>query len=233
MHDVLRLALDRDARHNPRDRRRIGGGAVALLVAAAILTSGLIAAPAAQAGRSGHVWSRVAACESSGRWHVNTGNHFYGGLQFWAATWRAYGGQKFAPRADLATRRQQIAVARRVLAAQGPGAWPVCSKRAGLTRRTGGATSSALPNIGPYRRWHHRHVTRHRHRWHPRHVTHRHHRSHHRVHFVRYVVRSGDSLSSIAQRHHVRGGWAALWRLNRGRVANPNAIVVGQVLRIR
>jgi hypothetical protein len=78
------------------------------------------------------VWERVAACESSNRWHVNSGNGYYGGLQFTSSTWRAYGGHRYAPRADLASKGQQIAVAERVLDAQGPGAWPVCSDRAGL-----------------------------------------------------------------------------------------------------
>ena len=120
-------------------------GAAAAVGIAAI---GVVAAPAAEARTT--VWDRVAACESSGRWHVNTGNHFYGGLQFWQPTWVDYGGRKYAPRADLARPRQQIAVAKRVLADQGPQAWPVCGKRAQLTRDSGGALRTPLPNIGPY-----------------------------------------------------------------------------------
>jgi uncharacterized protein YabE (DUF348 family) len=73
-----------------------------------------------------HNWDAVAACESGGDWSINTGNGFYGGLQFTISTWDAYGGQSYAPRADLASRDAQISVAERVLAAQGPGAWPVC-----------------------------------------------------------------------------------------------------------
>jgi len=80
---------------------------------------------------SGSVWDRVAACESGGNWHINTGNGFYGGLQFTASTWLAYGGGAYAPRADLATRDQQIAIAQKVLAGQGWNAWPVCSYKAG------------------------------------------------------------------------------------------------------
>jgi cell wall-associated NlpC family hydrolase len=79
-------------------------------------------------------WDKVAACESGGRWHINTGNGYYGGLQFTASTWRAYGGGSYASRADRATKAQQIRVAERVLKGQGPGAWPVCSLKAGLTR---------------------------------------------------------------------------------------------------
>lgn len=80
-------------------------------------------------------WGCVAECESSGRWHTNTGNGFYGGLQFWHPTWVEHGGLKYAPRADLATRQQQITVAEEVLRTQGWGAWPVCSKRYGLYGR--------------------------------------------------------------------------------------------------
>jgi hypothetical protein len=80
-------------------------------------------------------WECVADCESSGRWHVNTGNGFYGGLQFKHSTWVAFGGRAHAARADLATKRQQILVAEKVLASQGWGAWPVCSARYGLKGR--------------------------------------------------------------------------------------------------
>jgi uncharacterized protein YabE (DUF348 family) len=73
-----------------------------------------------------HNWDAVAACESGGDWSINTGNGFYGGLQFTISTWDAYGGQAYAPRADLASRDAQISVAERVLASQGSGAWPVC-----------------------------------------------------------------------------------------------------------
>ncbi|GAB7034415.1 transglycosylase family protein [Streptomyces sp. NPDC021749] len=77
-------------------------------------------------------WACLAECESSGDWHINTGNTFYGGLQFWQPTWEAFGGLAFARRADLATRKEQIAVAKKVQAAQGWGAWPVCARRYGL-----------------------------------------------------------------------------------------------------
>ncbi|WP_051705198.1 transglycosylase family protein [Streptomyces sp. NRRL S-455] len=89
-------------------------------------------APASAASQS--TWDKVAKCESSGNWSVNTGNGYYGGLQFSQSTWEGFGGTRYAARADLATRAQQITVAERVLAVQGPGAWPVCGARAGLTR---------------------------------------------------------------------------------------------------
>ncbi|MFJ9472310.1 transglycosylase family protein [Streptomyces caniferus] len=77
-------------------------------------------------------WGCLADCESSGDWHINTGNTFYGGLQFWQPTWEAFGGLDFAERADLASRGEQIKIAKRVQAAQGWGAWPECAQRYGL-----------------------------------------------------------------------------------------------------
>ncbi len=138
------------ARYRSKHRRHRAGRALstrfaAVVAAAGIVTASLIAAPAAHA--SGTVWDRVASCESGGRWHINTGNGYYGGLQFSGSTWSGYHGGFYASRADLATRLEQIAVAQRVLAAQGPGAWPVCSIRAGLTRSNGGATSAPLRQL--------------------------------------------------------------------------------------
>ena len=81
------------------------------------------AAPASSGGAN---WSAIAACESGGNWSANTGNGFYGGLQFTEQTWLGYGGGQYASSANQATEAQQIAVAERVLAGQGIGAWPVC-----------------------------------------------------------------------------------------------------------
>jgi hypothetical protein len=82
----------------------------------------------APAGPPGPDWERIAACESSGRWHINTGNGYHGGLQIDLATWRAYGGDRFAPRADLASRAQQIAVGERIVRDRGLSAWPNCAR---------------------------------------------------------------------------------------------------------
>jgi len=73
-------------------------------------------------------WDQVARCESGGNWAINTGNGYQGGLQFSSSTWRGHGGGEFAPAANLATKDQQIAIAERVLASQGRGAWPVCGR---------------------------------------------------------------------------------------------------------
>src|SRR5271155_4303932 len=92
----------------------IGGGGIALAGHAA-------AAPDSE-------WDHVAACESGGNWGINTGNGYHGGLQFSQGTWASHGGGEYASSANQATRDQQIAVAERVLATQGRGAWPVCGR---------------------------------------------------------------------------------------------------------
>jgi len=85
-----------------------------------------VAAPASTTGLN---WDAVAACESGGNWSINTGNGFYGGLQFDYSTWLSNGGGAYAPRADLATRDQQIAIANKLYASRGASPWPVCGKR--------------------------------------------------------------------------------------------------------
>ncbi len=87
---------------------------------------------AAPSVASGSVWDQIAQCESNGNWSINTGNGYYGGLQFAPGTWLANGGGAYGPTANLATREQQIAVAKRVQASQGWGAWPACTSRLGL-----------------------------------------------------------------------------------------------------
>ncbi|MGD8149981.1 transglycosylase family protein [Ornithinimicrobium sp. Y1694] len=126
-------------KHRARTPRQL---ATVVAAAGAMTVAGLMTAPAAQASS---VWDRVAECESGGNWSINTGNGFYGGLQFVQSTWEGYGGLQYAPRADLASRDQQIAIAQNVLAGQGPGAWPTCSVRAGLTASNGGSGSAPAP----------------------------------------------------------------------------------------
>lgn len=162
-------------------------------------------------------WEKVAACESTGNWSVNTGNGHYGGLQFSQSTWEAYGGTRYAPRADLATKDQQIAIAEKVLEGQGPRAWPSCSQQAGLAR--GGdapgvapashtaarpaAAPKATPTTVPTQR-------------------------------EGYTVARGDSLSGIAERQQVDGGWQRLYQQNRATVGDdPNLIFPGQRLVLR
>lgn len=89
---------------------------------AAATTAALAGGPAAAAAPKPD-WDAIAACESGGNWKANTGNGYYGGLQFRQSSWVAAGGLKYAPRADKATRKQQIAVAKRLAALQGMSAW--------------------------------------------------------------------------------------------------------------
>jgi LysM repeat protein len=121
-------------------------------VAGVGLAMPLLAATGASAAPAS-AWDSVAQCESGGDWSINTGNGFYGGLQFTSSTWKAYGGTAYAPQANQASKGQQISVAEKVLASQGPGAWPVCSVKAGLSK--GGApaavdtSSDAKPQSAP------------------------------------------------------------------------------------
>lgn len=82
---------------------------------------------------NGSIWDAIAGCEAGGNWAINTGNGYYGGVQFDQGTWERNGGLRFAARADLATREEQIAVAEVTRERQGWGAWPVCSGRAGAS----------------------------------------------------------------------------------------------------
>jgi LysM repeat protein len=105
----------------------------------AVATAGaVVAIPLAMstgtASAAGHDWSGVANCESSGNWAANTGNGFYGGLQFTQSTWEAYGG---SGNAANASQSEQVRVAENVLEGQGVGAWPVCGQYL-----TGGTTAA-------------------------------------------------------------------------------------------
>ena len=113
-------------------------------VTAALLAGSVVLSGSARAWDVA-VWDSVAQCESTGNWAINTGNGYYGGLQFSSSTWRAFGGLAYAPQAHLASKAEQIAIARRTLNTQGPGAWPTCGYRAGLTKANGGADPSAVP----------------------------------------------------------------------------------------
>ncbi|MFB7666685.1 transglycosylase family protein [Kitasatospora sp. NPDC056138] len=220
------------------------GGAVAVLPVA-----GLVTATTASAA-SVSTWDKVAQCESTGNWSINTGNGLYGGLQFTSSTWAAFGGTQYAAQANQATKDQQIAVAEKVLASQGPGAWPVCSVKAGLTKggaapqvdtaaRTGASKAAPKSVEQPVEQK----------------------RAEHRVDRkadsaaqapaskgdgaknsgvkgsgvkgsgATYTVKSGDTLSSIAAEKGL--DWKALYSDNSGVVGgDPNLILPGQVLSV-
>lgn len=180
--------------------RTVARTAIAGAVAGAPL---LLVAPAQAAPDS--TWDRVAQCESGGRWGINTGNGYHGGLQFSPRTWSGFGGGEFAPVAYQASREEQIVVAERVLAKQGWGAWPVCSRKAGArgdgpTQRSGPTAATAqpvrlaAPTTGGY------------------------------------VVKAGDTLSKIASANGVSGGWQAIVAKNPALAGNPNRIMPGQHL---
>ena len=123
-------STDQAAEHaHPPHRRRLAA-ALKMLLPVAALTMALSACY--NVGAAGSVWDELAQCEAGGNWAANTGNGYYGGLQFSGSTWTASGGGEFAPTANLASREQQIVVAERVLASQGWGAWPSCSSKLGL-----------------------------------------------------------------------------------------------------
>ncbi len=122
-----------------RPLRKVVVAVAATVAVAAPLSSTVTSADAA----TSKTWDALANCESGGNWHINTGNGYYGGLQFNPNTWLAYGGGKFASRADLASRTEQISIAEKVLKASGWGAWPACSASLGLDVADARATDQA------------------------------------------------------------------------------------------
>ncbi|MEU6969122.1 transglycosylase family protein [Kitasatospora aureofaciens] len=131
---MLLVGSGRHRRRTQAEKAIAVAGVAGVGLALPLLTAtGASAAPAS-------AWDSVAQCESGGDWGINTGNGFYGGLQFTSSTWKAYGGTAYAAQANQASRAQQISVAEKVLASQGPGAWPVCSVKAGLSK--GGAPAA-------------------------------------------------------------------------------------------
>ncbi|NED85382.1 transglycosylase domain-containing protein, partial [Streptomyces sp. SID11233] len=131
-------------------RHRRPRQAPAIIVAAGVTGSAiaipLLGAAGAHAADAS-TWDRVAECESGGMWSADLGNGFYGGLQFSQEVWKSYGGETYAPRADLASRSQQIAVAEKVLGDQGPKAWPSCAVISGLA--PDGSLSGVDPGVDP------------------------------------------------------------------------------------
>ncbi len=234
-----------------RTRRAIA----ALGVAGIGLTVPCLTAGTASAA-SVATWDKVAQCESTGNWSINTGNGFYGGLQFTNSTWAEFGGTSFAARADLATKDQQIAIAEKVLAVQGPGAWPVCSVQAGLTKGgtpaavdTTTAAKPAAQTPAPAAKPAAKPAEKPQaakpaaeapaqapsadaaQQWTGGQDRQQWHRQGGQETTGDYTVVSGDWLSSIADKNDVQGGWERLYELNRATLTDgPHTIYPGQHL---
>ena len=163
-------------------------------------------------------WDAIAQCESSGNWSTNTGNGYYGGLQFSQSTWKAYGGTGSAANAS---REQQIAVAERVLQGQGIGAWPVCGKKGGSGSSAPKATGKVTKKVTPKKSTTAPKAAA------PKAAP--------AVSGVSssnpagdYTVVAGDTLSKIAKQFNVQGGYQKLQELNAKYIPNADLILVGQ-----
>jgi nucleoid-associated protein YgaU len=213
---------------------------------AAVSAAGLaLSATAANAATPASTWDALAQCESGGNWAINTGNGFSGGLQFTPQTWAGFGGTG-SP--ENASRAQQIAVAERVQATQGWGAWPACAAKLGLSGGGGAPAPQIQPQSAPVQaapvqaapvqaapvqaapvqaapvqaapvqvapvQTHAKHVA-------PVAVS-----------GETYTVQAGDTLSKIAAKLGVQGGWQALGDANADTIDNVNLIFVGQVLQL-
>jgi murein DD-endopeptidase MepM/ murein hydrolase activator NlpD len=217
-------------RHRRYQPNRINRASLTVTAGGAGMALPFMGAGTAQAADVA-TWNKVAACESSNDWDINTGNGFYGGLQFTQSTWEAYGGRAYAARADLATKDQQIAVAEKVLDGQGPGAWPTCSVRAGLTR--GGAEPDIRP-AGESTRQAEKADRKQRPRTSIEDVRPQSTPQSRAGSAEMYTVVRGDTLSGIAEEREVRGGWRGLYAANRSAIGgDPDLIVPGQRLALR
>ncbi|MEU9625881.1 transglycosylase family protein [Streptomyces luteogriseus] len=213
------------------------------VVALAGVTGAAVAAPLMAAGNASAAtaseWDAVAQCEAGGNWSINTGNGYYGGLQFSASTWAGYGGTKYAATADQATKAQQIEIGEKVLAGQGKGAWPVCGKGLSSAAYTGGGASNDSGSSSQSQQQ----STESRETQQPAS------RSDERPAAKKtvttptgkkvkkgdgeYKVVKGDTLSSIAADEKVKGGWEKLFELNKDIVTDANLIYPGQQLHLK
>ncbi|MFF7769210.1 transglycosylase family protein [Streptomyces massasporeus] len=207
-------------------------------VAGAAVAAPLMAAGNASAATASE-WDAVAQCEAGGNWSINTGNGYYGGLQFSASTWAGYGGTKYAATADQATKAQQIEIGEKVLAGQGKGAWPVCGKGLSSAAYTGGGSTSDSGSSSQSQQQ----STESRETQQPAS------RSDERPAAKKtvttptgkkvkkgdgeYKVAKGDTLSSIATDEKVKGGWEKLYQLNKDIIDDANLIYPGQQLHLK
>lgn len=195
---------------------------------AAISMAGLaLSATAANATTSTSTWDALAQCESGGNWATNTGNGYTGGLQFSPTTWAAYGGTGSA--AD-ASREQQIAVAEQVQAAQGWGAWPSCAAQLGLSGGATGTTSQAVPlqsapaTAAPVQSVPVQSA--------PVQAAAPLHRAPVAISGETYTLEAGDTLSIVAEKLGIVGGWQKLADANLDTIADPDLVFAGQVIQL-
>src|SRR6478736_3948350 len=211
-------------------------------------TVGVVAGTASAAPDS--TWDAVAQCESSGNWSINTGNGFYGGLQFTQSTWAAYGGTEYASRADLASREEQIAIAEKTLAGQGWGAWTCAyagggegSSERSVSSSSGSSSSTQQESSGSSEsasssRSSSNEASRSRSR--STEASSNDDSSSSSASTANsgsaadgtYTVASGDTLYKIAAANGVAGGWEAVAQANADIIPNPDVIYPGQVIRI-
>ncbi|WP_030603439.1 transglycosylase family protein [Streptomyces fulvoviolaceus] len=204
------------------------------------VTGVAIAAPLMAAGNASAAtaseWDTVAQCESGGNWSINTGNGYYGGLQFSASTWAAYGGSAYASTADQASKSEQIAVAEKVLASQGKGAWPSCGVGLSSASYSGSSSSdsgSSSSSDSTATRSTEQQTSRSTERPAAKKTVTTPTGEKVKKGDGEYKVVKGDTLSSIAEEHDVKGGWAKLFKLNKDIVEDADLIYPGQQLHLK
>ena len=205
-------------------------------VAGAAVAVPLMGATNASAA-SVQTWEAVAQCESGGNWSINTGNGYYGGLQFSQSSWAAAGGTQYAARADLATKNQQIAVAEKLLDLQGPGAW-ACAGAGGLTNDgvdPGVDTGSGTAEKAQPERTAEQPASRSETRTEPKTEKTVTTPTGEKVEKGdgEYKVKAGDTLGKIADAKKVKGGWEKLFELNDDIVDDADLIFPGQQLHLK
>ncbi|MCU1548448.1 MAG: transglycosylase [Arthrobacter sp.] len=215
------------------------GAALAAVSIAGVALSATGAQAAVPSTAATSTWDSLAQCESSGNWAINTGNGYAGGLQFSPSTWAAYGGTGSAANAS---REQQIAVAERVQAGQGWGAWPACAAKLGLTGtpapqsapiartsavKPAATTKAPAKNVAAAPKA----ATKAAPKAAPKAATARH-ASTVALSGKTYTIQQGDTLSSIAEKLNVAGGWQQLADANAATISNPNLVFTGQVLQL-
>ncbi|MDX6361946.1 transglycosylase family protein [Streptomyces sp. NPDC058274] len=201
------------------------------------VTGVAIAAPLMAAGNASAAstseWDTVAQCESGGNWSINTGNGYYGGLQFSSSTWAAYGGTSYASTADQASKSQQIAVGEKVLAAQGKGAWPTCGTGlSGASPSNSGSSQSTTPSQQQSTQSQEQRASRSQERPAAKKTVETPTGKKVKKGDGEYKVVKGDTLSSIAEKKNVKGGWQKVFKLNKDIVDDADFIFPGQQLHL-